>query len=156
MKSHNFSDAVQGNFSLAKTYQNMLKDLPDNTVVDIGVAVVQEQNETGELEWNVYLLNFKKEEIENVLVSSKGYGSLEGEQVKTSVLRHVLGDIPAESCRKIEPIMDKLFGLNNEYWVSYYHGGVIYDKKYVFLPESVVEENMITIPLLGKKGVMIR
>ncbi len=55
----------------------------------------------------------------------------------------------------IEPIPDELFALTNEYWLSFYIDNVIYDKKFIFVPESIVESNFIRIPLLNKPGVMI-
>jgi hypothetical protein len=134
----------------------MKKDITPPQVEDIAVAVVKEQNELAEAEWNVYLINLKKEKIEGVLVSSQGYGMFEAKEVKTSMLRHFLDEVPAESFQKIEPIMENLFGLSNEYWVSFYLNKVMYDKKYIFLPETIKEENFIAIPYLNKKGVMIR
>ena len=43
----------------------------------------------------------------------------------------------------------------NQYWLSYYVDGVIYDKKYIFLAGSIEETNFTTIPLMEKRGVMI-
>jgi len=134
----------------------MLKDIPQLKVENIVVAVVREPNDAGELTWNAYLVNLYDQEITNVLVSSKGYGHYEGRDVKTSVLRHLIGNIDPKDYAKIEPIMDNLFGLSNEFWVSFYKGRDIYDKKYIFLPESITEENFTTIPVLNKPGVMIR
>ena len=56
----------------------------------------------------------------------------------------------------IEPIDEQTFGLNNEYWLSYYIGRDIYDKKFIFLPESIVEMNFTRLPVVNKVGVMIR
>ena len=134
----------------------MLKDIPKLEVENIVVAVVKELNDEGELVWNAYLVNLYDQEINNVLVSSKGYGHYEGRDVKTSVLRHLIGNVDAKDYAKIEPIMDNLFGLSNEFWVSFYKGKDIYDKKYIFLPESITEDNFTMIPVLNKKGVMIR
>ena len=134
----------------------MLKDIPHPKVENIAIAILHEPDDDGETEWNVYLLNMRNEPIEGVLVSSKGYGHYEGREVKTTTLRHYLGKIEANSYRKIEPIIDNLFGLNNEYWVSYFIKRVMYDKKYVFLPETIKEEHFTHIPILNKKGVMIQ
>lgn len=134
----------------------MLKDIPKLTVENLVVAIVREQNDEGELVWNSYLVNLYDHQISNVLVSSKGYGQYEGREVKTSVLRHLIGNVDAKDYAKIEPIMENLFGLNNEFWVSFYKGRDIYDKKYIFLPETIKEENFTTIPVLNKPGVMIR
>ena len=134
----------------------MLKDIPNPAVENIVIAVVRESNEENEQVWNVYVVNLYKEKIENVLVSSTGYGTLNGRDVKTTVLRHMIGDIESNDCAKIEPIMSDVFGLTNEYWISFYINKQIYDKKYVFLPESIMEENFTMIPVLDKMGVMIR
>jgi hypothetical protein len=134
----------------------MLKDIPKLIVEQIVLAAVPELNEDGVRVWNVYLVNLYEEDIRGVMVSSKGYGQFEGRDVKTSILRHVIGEVSSKDYAKIEPIMDNLFGLSNEYWVSFYRGKHMYDKKYVFLPESIKEENMSMIPVLNKKGVMLR
>ena len=52
--------------------------------------------------------------------------------------------------------MTDIFGLSNEYWVSFYLSKKMYDKKYIFLPESIKEENFSIVPVLNKRGVMIR
>lgn len=134
----------------------MKKDLPENIVEDIAVAVVL-MGETPEVKtWTVYLINLKKEAIRNVLITSKGYGEKDGKQVKTSLLRHSMGDLAAQSYAGIEAIDPAVFGLTNEYWLSYYIGKTIYDKKFLFLPESIVDANLIKIPLLNKPGIMIK
>lgn len=135
----------------------MLKDIQRVEVEDIAIAVVpgDENNEKDTL-WKVYLINLKESGISNVIVSSKGYGTHKGEQVKTSVLRHYLGEIAALDYILIEPIQQEVFGLNNEYWVSFYIGEEIYDRKFVFLPETITSTYFTLIPFLNKQGVMIR
>lgn len=138
----------------------MLKDIPQVAVTDIAVAicpVLSSEDLTEEEEiWNVYLLNLKKTPINNVIVSSHGYGTYKGESVKTSTLRQFLGTMESNSYLQIEVIQKKVFGLNNEYWVSFYIGKEIFDKKFIFLPETITEEYFTGIPLVNEKGVMIR
>jgi len=134
----------------------MLKDIPKLVVENIIVAIVPEENEIAEEIWNVYLVNLYDTKIEGVLVSSKGYGNRNGEEVKTSTLRHFIGTVEPLDYAKIELIIKDVFGLSNEYWISFYLGKDMYDKKYVFLPESITEENFTMIPILNKRGVMIR
>lgn len=134
----------------------MLKDIPENKVENIAMAIVSELSPEGDQVWNVYLLNLKEEFIEGVLVTSKGYGIQDGEQVRTSTLRHFLDVIPSKGFVKVEPIIETVFGLNNEYWVSFYQNQVMYDKKYLFLPESIRPDNFIKVPIINKTGVMIR
>ena len=134
----------------------MLKDIPQNVVKDVALAVVKEQNDQDETVWNVYLVNMKEEMLEGVLVSSKGYGYYNGESVKTSTLRHFLDVVDAQSYCKVEPIMTTLFGLNNEYWLSFYQNSKIFDRKYIFLPDAISENNFTNIPIINKRGVMIK
>ncbi len=133
----------------------MLKDIPQLTVENIVVAVVREEEE-GEMVWNVYIVNLYDTDITNVLVSSVGYGIFEGRDVKTSLLRHMIENLAANDYGKIEPIMEELFGLNNEFWISFFLNDKMYDKKYIFLPESIKEEFFTMIPVINKMGVMIR
>jgi hypothetical protein len=133
----------------------MKKDIPENIVEDVFVAVVLEAETPESKIWNVYIINMKDEPIETILVTSSGYGLRNGEEVKTSTLRHMIPLIEAKSFAKVEAIDDEVFGLNNEYWISYYIGKEIFDKKFIFLPESIVESNFIKIPVVNKPGVMI-
>jgi len=133
----------------------MIKDLPKNIVKDIAIAVALEKESAESKIWYVYLINLKNEPIENVLITSKGYGEKDGKAVKTSTLRHMFPVVEKSSFKLIEPIDEQTFGLNNEYWLSYYIGKEIFDKKFIFLPESIVELNFIRLPVLNKVGVMI-
>lgn len=133
----------------------MRKDIEHPEVDDIIVAVALEEKE-GVKEYNVYLLNLYEEPLKNVLINSRGYGELNGMPRKTSELRHYFEEIAALDYVKVEPIMENTFGMNNEYWISFYMGDKLYDKRYVFLPETIIEKNMMTVPLLGAPGVMIR
>ncbi|RYU92062.1 hypothetical protein EWM62_01070 [Mucilaginibacter terrigena] len=133
----------------------MIKDLPPNVVKDIAVAVALEGENPESKIWYVYLINLKNVPLENVLVTSKGYGEKDGELVKTSILRHSFPLVEANSYKLIEPIDEQTFGLNNEYWLSYYIGREIFDKKFIFLPESIVDDNFIKLPIVNKPGVMI-
>lgn len=140
----------------------MLKDIDRPKVEEVAVAVVPEisdQPETkGEKVYNTYLINLSQKTLEGVLVSSRGYKKDQstGETTKTSMLRHFLDEVDGESFSKIEPIIQEVFHLNNEYWVSYYLDGKMYDKKFVFLPETIQEENFIKVPVIEKPGVVIK
>ena len=134
----------------------MKKDLPNNIVEDVGMAVVLEEESPEMKIFKVYLLNLKKTPLHTVLITSRGYGMHEGKEVKTSTFRHMIEKLDAKEYALIEPIMEDVFGLTNEYWLSYYIGQTIYDKKFIFLPESIVDSNFIKIPIINKPGVMIK
>lgn len=133
----------------------MKKDIPDLKVEDIALAIVPRNDDDEEL-WDSYLINFKDTTIESVLINSKGYGEVDGEEVKTTVLRHFFEEVGPMRCILIEPIQTKLFDLTNEYWISFVQNDYMYDKKYVFVRGSISEENFTTIPFINRKGVMIK
>lgn len=133
----------------------MKKDIPIPEVKEIGIAIVR-QEEDDELIWRVYLINFNSFIIKNVLISSRGYGRINDKKKKTSSFSHFLGDVKQKSCIPFELINDAVFGLSNEFLVTYYINNVIYDKKYVFLPDSIQEKHFTSIPILQKKGVLIK
>lgn len=135
----------------------MREELKSPSVEKVAVAVIMTENELGDKEYNVYLLNLRDDIMEGIIVTSKGYGSNAntGEKLETSVLRHSLEVLLPNEAAKIEPIMEEVFGLANEYWVSFWVDGTLYDKKFVFVPESISDRNMKMIPVLGEKGVMI-
>nr|MCU0470270.1 hypothetical protein [Arcicella sp.] len=68
--------------------------------------------------------------------------------------RHFHKHCDAGEILKIEMITPDVFHLNNEYWVSYYIGNQIFDKKFVFVPESIREENLILIDQLNLEGIL--
>ncbi len=135
----------------------MKKDINPPVVKDVAVAIVKDKNDEGEDIWNAYIINYKKVAINEVLVTSKGYlTDVKGNETKTSTLRHAMGILQPNDFAIIEPIMENVFALHNEYWVSFFSDNGLLDKKFVFLAETIKEENLIDIPVLNKKGVMIK
>ena len=132
----------------------MIRDIKIPEVKNVTLAVAR-QNTLGESpEWKVYLINNNDFAIENTLVASKGYGEKDGEPQRTSILRHFLDTISPKSAMLIEPIDPAVFHLNNEYWVSYYIGSQIFDKRFVFVPDSIREEHLSFIKELEMEGVL--
>jgi len=133
----------------------MLKDIIEPAFDGVGVAVIHEEGDENEMVWNVYLINFNNALIDGVLISSKGYGNINNEEVKTSVLRHMLHEIDALDYGKIEPLHEDLFTINNEYWVSFYLDGKIYDRKFVFVENTIDKNRLAHINVIDKKGILI-
>jgi hypothetical protein len=132
----------------------MIKDIIVPEVKNVTLAIARMNGVGVQGEWKVYLLNNNEFPLENTLVASKGYGEKDGEKQNTSILRHFLETVAPHSSALIEPIDPAVFHLNNEYWVSYYIGSQIYDKRFVFVPESMREENISFIPELEMEGVL--
>lgn len=121
-----------------------------------GVEIVASPQQEGDDLWDIYLINRNDVTLKNVLISSKGYGQKDGEVQKTSILRHMIESVEPQSLVKIEPIQTQVFHLTNEYWVSYYIGKTIYDKKFIFLPDSILQANVSKIEGFDLKGVWHR
>lgn len=132
----------------------MKKDIEFLPVKNISLAIAKRKNEINQDEWNVYIINKKDIPIKNVLITSKGYGELEGEKKETSILRQYIEKIEPGEFVVIEPIDPHLFALFNEFWLSFYVDGHIYDKKFIFPPGSIKEENISYIKDLGLEGVL--
>jgi hypothetical protein len=128
----------------------MLKDITFPEVKNVQVAVVKEPNG----EWNVYLINRNNDAITNVFVSTYGYGGENEPDLKTSSMRYFMADVLAQSYEKIEPIDPSVFRLNNEYMVSYFIDNQLFDKKFIFVPDSIVEANLSSIQPFGFMGVL--
>ena len=133
----------------------MKKDIHVPKVEGIGVAIIKDTTEGDEI-WNVYLINYKEKPINNVLISSKGYGMLNQKKVNTSTLRHFFDVIKGQSYQLIEPISEDVFGLSNEYFVTFYIDNIIYDKKFVFVPDTIKDEHFTKVRIIQKDGVLIK
>ncbi|MCI4669423.1 MAG: hypothetical protein MRZ79_14915 [Bacteroidia bacterium] len=133
----------------------MKKDIPLRKVHDIIFAVIPRKIKEENSFWDVYLINLQDEPINNAIVSSKGFGLLDGKEVETSTLRHFFEHISPVSYQLIEPIQAEVTNIHNQYWLSFTQENYLYDKKYTFVQGSIEGANLTDIPLIGKKGVMI-
>jgi hypothetical protein len=131
----------------------MKKDIAFPEVKNVAIAIAREDSEDSV--WSVFFINLNTFPLKSVFISSRGYGEIEAETRETSKLRWFFEEIGPEEAVRVEAIVEEVFGLHNEYWVSYFVGGQIYDKRYVFLAESITESNFTAIPVLHIRGVMI-
>ena len=77
-------------------------------------------------------------------------------KVNTSTLRHFFESIESQSYQLIEPISENVFGLSNEYFVTFYIDNIIYDKKFVFVPDTIKDENFTNVRIIQQDGVLIK
>ncbi|GAB3333580.1 hypothetical protein GCM10027299_41260 [Larkinella ripae] len=135
----------------------MKKDISFLPVEGIQVVIARKLTEINQYDWQVYLINQNTVSIRNVFVTSKGYGFVDEKQEQpqaTSTLRHFFPELQPNEHVVVETIMPDVFHLNNQYWVSYYIGDQIFDKKFIFVPDSITEQNLIQIHELGLEGVL--
>lgn len=131
----------------------MKKDIDFQPVTGVKLAIAKEINPTG-TEWAVYIINLNLIELNTVMITSKGYGELNGEPRKTSILRHLIEELGPQSVAKVEPIDPAVFSLTNEFWVSYYIMGQIFDKKFIFTSGSFDPGFIRYIPEIGLEGIL--
>ncbi|RZK16060.1 MAG: hypothetical protein EOO56_21105 [Hymenobacter sp.] len=139
----------------------MKQDIQFEPVVGVSIAIVPgaptaAQAAAAPAAWQVFLLNNNDFALENVLIAADGYGTQpDGEVVRTSTLRYHFPEVGPRSATPVELIDPAVFHLTNQYWVSYYHGGQIFDRKFLFVPGSIVPENFSRLDLLaGQAGVL--
>lgn len=138
----------------------MKQDIAFDPVEGVSIAIVPDEagalGADGIPAWTVYLLNSNSFALENVLISSEGYGTQPtGEAVRTSTLRYHFAVVGPHSATPVELIDPAVFHLTNQYWVSYYQGAKVFDKKFVFVPDSIVSANLSRLDLLaGRAGVL--
>jgi hypothetical protein len=135
----------------------MKEELLGPKVENVGVAVIQSINEDNEKEYTVYLISLREDIMEGIIVASTGYGenTVTGEKIRTSTLRHGIEVLLPNEIAKIEPIMPDVFGLSNEYWVSFWVEDVLFDKRFVFPAESLIEENFKYLDAFKRKGLLL-
>ncbi|MEY4216241.1 MAG: hypothetical protein RLZZ68_697 [Bacteroidota bacterium] len=123
-------------------------------VEGVFLALLEEKDNA---EYAVYLVNDRKDIMEGIIVTSVGFGEnlQSGEALKTATLRHSLEVLLPEEYAKIELIVPEVFGLYNEYWVSFWVDEVLYDKKFLFLPDSIKIEDFTVLPKFNKRGIFL-
>lgn len=135
----------------------MKKDITIPEVENVFLAAVQEwSDDFMEKVWYVYLINDSDFLIEGVMVVSKAFGTIAGEMKKTSLLRHAFVEVPAVSVVKIEMVEKSVLALNNEFMLTYFMGGTLYDKKFIFKANSMNETAHEEVPILFVDGVIVR
>lgn len=131
----------------------MKKDIEIPEVKGVFVAAVREKNEEFQsVDWNAYLINDRETPLETVLIVTKGYD----EKDVTSTMRHSIKVLPPRSFAKVEFLQDEVLKLNNEFSVSFFSEGKMYHKKYVFRKNTINEKALQQIPVMTKKGVLIK
>ncbi|MGA9325533.1 MAG: hypothetical protein WBV47_05765 [Salegentibacter sp.] len=131
----------------------MKKDIEIPEVEKVYIAAVKEFNkEFGAQEWNAYIINEREEDLETVLIVTRGF---EGEK-QTSIMRHRLEKLPPQSFAKIEYLQDEVLALNNEFWVTFFAGGKMYEKKFLFRKNTINSNALRELPVMQKKGVLLK
>jgi hypothetical protein len=129
------------------------KDISIPKAEYVYLSVVYEYNDIYKTnDWNAYIINDKTTDLEMVLIVSKGYT----EDDVTSSMRHKLEKLPAKSYAKIELMQEDVLKLNNEFKVTFFEGNKMFDKTFLFRKNTINIKALQPIPLMEKKGILIK
>ncbi|WP_417443463.1 hypothetical protein [Joostella sp.] len=131
----------------------MKKDIEIPVAEEVYIAAVNEWDEKHlSKTWYIYLINNRNTPLEASLLVSKGYA----EEMKTTTMRHGLGDLDAKSFRKVELLHEDLFKLENEFFLTFFADNKLYERNFIFDAHQISESNQINIPLMDVEGVLAR
>jgi len=131
----------------------MKKDIQIPEVTDVEMAIVYEFSDLYKTDdWNVYIINNKKVDLEMMVIVSQGFS----ETKTTSLIRKKLDKLPANSFAKIEFIQPELFKLNNRFQVTFFEGNTLYEKTFIFKENTVKEGALRMIKEIKKRGILAK
>ncbi|MGB3592015.1 MAG: hypothetical protein WBA16_10065 [Nonlabens sp.] len=131
----------------------MKKDIVMPKVKDVYIAIVQEINEESrKWDWIVYLINDSRVPLESVMIMSRGRHE---DGRKTSTFRHAFEVVAAKSFKKVELIVEEVFDFENEYLLTFFKDGKLYDKIFKARPHSITTKNCVTIPVKSQEGILL-
>ncbi len=131
----------------------MKKDIQIPKVEGVYLAVVNEFNDVYKTQdWNAYIINDKKVDLDIVLIVTNGYS----DKKITSTFRKKLDKLPAKSYAKIELIQEELFALNNQFKVTFFEGNTMFEKTFLFRKNTINLKALQPIPLMKARGVLVK
>ena len=129
----------------------MKKDIQIPEVTNVEMAVVYEYNDLYKTDdWNVYIINNKKVDLEMVVIVTQGFSDTK----ITSLFRKKIDVLPANSFAKIELIQPELFKLNNRFQVTFFEGNILFEKTFVFKENTIKEGSLRMIDEIKKRGIL--
>lgn len=131
----------------------MKKDIEIPVVKDVHVAAILEWDDNfTEQQWVAYLLNNREDPIEMVMVVSKGYLG----EIKTSTMRHAMRQVEPKSYAKIELMQEDVLKLTNEFFVTFFAEGKLFEKKFIFPEHSIKRSAIAPVPVFEQEGILAR
>ena len=135
----------------------MKKDIIIPKIENVFIAAVQEwSDDFMEKVWFAYLINDSDFKLENLMIVSKAYGTIDGETKKTSLLRHTFVEVEPVAVRKIEMIYKDVLVLDNEFMVTFFINDTLYDHKFIFKANTLTPDYVEEVPILFVDGVIVR
>ena len=131
----------------------MKADIVISKVENLHLAIVKEYNSIFKTnDYYAYLINEKTIDLEMILVVSKGFDGVE----ETSIMRHKIEKLPANSVAKMELMQEEILKLNNEFKVTFFEDNKMFEKNFLVKKHTVKEGALRNIKAINKRGVLIK
>ena len=75
------------------------------------------------------------------------------EERRTGTFRHAFAKVEPRTAVKVELLENNVLQLNNEFMLSYFANGQLYDKTFVFRVNTINEKATADLPIINKRGV---
>jgi hypothetical protein len=132
----------------------MRKDIDIHDDLYLALAFVPMPAEEGEQpQWEAYIYNAKKHDLKHVIINVSAIGMIDGVEKETATMRFYLEKLEAESYKKFEVLMHETLLLDNTYWISFYEGDNIGEKKMSVRLGSSWSDDLSILPLIDKAGI---
>lgn len=129
----------------------MKKDIEIPIAEGVKLLAVQEfHEELGEKVWNIFLYNAGSRVMDTVMVVLRG----SSEERRTSVMRKTLNRLDPGSYARLEFLREELLNFINEYLITYFDQGKMYEKNFKLSPGSVNEDSIKPIAETGLAGIV--
>ena len=131
----------------------MKKDIKIPEVENVYLAISQEYNQAFKSnDHYVYLINRKEVDLEMILIVSQGMD----EKNKTSLMRHKIEVLPAQSFAKVELMLEDILSLDNHFKVTFFENNRMFEKEFILKKNTLKEGNLRHIDILNKRGIIIK
>ena len=130
----------------------MKKDIEVPKTEGVKLFAVRDYNEELQEEvWNIFLYNARETPMDTIMIVLRGYT----DDKQTSVMRKTLDRLEAGSYARLEFLRAELLSFRNEYLVTFFYDGKLYEKNFLLQPGQVAEANEEAIENTDLKGIVI-
>lgn len=134
----------------------MKKDIEMPSSEGVALAFVPDKDADGKKIWTVGIYNERSTEITNVIINASGVGRIKGVEKQTASIRFLIDAVPGGRFKSFEILVKDSIELSNTYWVSFFEGDRLCDKKFVVPPKFLALQKKELITPLRKPGVVVR
>ncbi|MCC6599274.1 MAG: hypothetical protein IT223_01205 [Crocinitomicaceae bacterium] len=128
--------------------------LPD--AKDIAIAIVPAAGNEKD-HWQVFFINLNPVPVDTVLIQAQGMTTgKESNEKTTAPVRFMLPALPALSARQFEVLVSESLTTSHRYWVSYYIGSLLYEKKIMVTQQELEKGKLHILPVLEKEGMLFQ